>query len=175
MQSSYLTHPHTHTCKEYNTYPTHDTIEWNSFIIPLRDAGITLRNLADSLVCASGDSSGVISTKNLYQALINAFDYQCDNSWFKQLWKWPIQLKIKLFVWLATKDKVLTWDLLQRKGWQGPGVCKLCNCSYETINHLLIHCPFTKSMWLHLYDLYRVKTQWVGNSVSDFFYGMDKR
>jgi hypothetical protein len=22
MQLSYLTHPHTHTCKEYNTYPT---------------------------------------------------------------------------------------------------------------------------------------------------------
>lgn len=113
--------------------------------------------------------SGLISAKNIYQVLINAFDSQVDNSWFKQWWKWPIQLKIKLFVWLAAKDKVLTWESLQRKGWQGPGLCTLCNCSSETINHLLIHCAFMKSVWLHLFDLYRVKTRWAGNSVLHCF------
>lgn len=89
-----------------------DAIEWNSFISALRDAGITLRNSTDSLVWAGGDSFGLISAKNIYQVLINAFDSQVDNSWFKQWWKWPIQLKIKLFVWLAAKDKVLTWESL---------------------------------------------------------------
>lgn len=58
-------------------------IEWNSFISALRDAWITLRNSTDSLVWAGGDLSGLISTKNIYQVLINAFDYQVDNSWFK--------------------------------------------------------------------------------------------
>jgi hypothetical protein len=151
-----------------------DAIDWNSFINSLRGAGIILRNSVDTLVWVGGDSSSVISAKNLYHELINSYDYQCDSSWFKKLWKWPIQLKIKLFVWLAAKDKVLTWELLQRKGWQGPGVCKLCNCSSENINHLLIHCSLMKSVWLRLYDLYRVKTQWVGNLISDCFMGWTK-
>jgi ribonuclease HI len=110
-----------------------------------------------------------ITAKNIYQALLMSFDYQVDSSWFKQLWKWPIQLKLKLFVWLAAKDKVLTWESLQRKGWHGPGVCKLCNCSSETINHLLIHCSFTKSVWHYLSVLYKVKFQWIGNSVFECF------
>jgi hypothetical protein len=121
--------------------------EWNYFTIALRNAGITLQNSVDALVWAGGDSSSLITAKNIYQALLMSSDYQVDSSWFKQLWKWSIQLKLKLFVWLATKDKVLTWESLQRKGWHGPGVCKLCNCSSETINHLLIHCSFMKSVW----------------------------
>jgi hypothetical protein len=72
-------------------------------------------------VWVGGDASGVISVKNLYQALIKPLDFHCEKAWILKLWKWPIQLKIKLFLWLAAFDKILTWDVLQSKGWVGPG------------------------------------------------------
>jgi hypothetical protein len=72
-------------------------------------------------------------------------------------------------VWLAAHDNVLTWEAIQRKGWKGPGVCKLCNCNAENTSHLLIHSSFTKSVWLQLYEVYNIKIQWVGSSVSDCF------
>jgi hypothetical protein len=46
--------------------------------------------------CGPGDGSGVITTKNIYQALIYPLDFQCDKTWAHKLWKWPVQLKIKL-------------------------------------------------------------------------------
>jgi ribonuclease HI len=80
-----------------------------------------------------------------------------------------IQLKIKLFIWMAAYDKILTWEALQRKGWEGPGVCKLCKCNSESTNHLLVHCPFIKVVWLRLYKICHLKIQWVGTTVSDCF------
>jgi hypothetical protein len=80
-----------------------------------------------------------------------------------------IQLKLKLFLWLAANGKVLTWEALQKKGWEGPGVCKLCNCNSENINHLLIHFSFTKAVWLRLFKLYHLKLQWNGTTVSYCF------
>jgi ribonuclease HI len=46
-------------------------------------------------------------------------------------------------------------------------VCKLCNNNAENVNHLLIHCSFTKAVWLRLSEIYHLKIQWAGSSVSD--------
>jgi ribonuclease HI len=96
-------------------------------------------------------------------------DYSCDSLWIQNLWKWPVPLKIKLFIWLSAKGKVLTWEVLRKKGWEGPGVCKLCNCSSEDIHHLLIHCNFTKVVWQHLINFFSLNLQWNGSTVSDCF------
>jgi hypothetical protein len=90
------------------------------------------------------------------------------------LWNWQIQLKIKLFLWLATNHKVLTWDSLQKKGWEGPGVCFLCKHDTEDIDHLLIHCTFSKAVWACLYKFYHLKSKWVGITVNDCFKNWSK-
>jgi hypothetical protein len=145
-------------------------IEWSSFTLALREAGITLRNAEDSLVWAGGDASGAISASNLYRALISPLNFICDKPWITKFWKWPIQLKIRLFAWLAVFDKILTWDVLQRRGWVGPGICKLCNVNSKTTDHLLVHYPFTQAVWRKLYKIFHLNFQWEGTSVSDCFY-----
>jgi hypothetical protein len=60
------------------------------------------------LVWVGGDAFGVISVKNIYQALLKPLDFHSEKGWVLKLWKWPLQLKIKLFLWLVTFDKILT-------------------------------------------------------------------
>jgi len=59
--------------------------EWNSYSTTLRGAGILLRNKADSLMWTRGNSSGSISVKNIYNALLNYLDIPFTNEWLKKL------------------------------------------------------------------------------------------
>jgi ribonuclease HI len=138
--------------------------------VALREAGISLRNVEDTLLWAGGDGSGDISAANLYRALITPLNFTTDKTWITKIWRWPIQLKIRLFAWLAVFDKILTWEVLQRRGWVGPGICKLCKVNSESTDHLFVHCSFTQAIWQKLYKIYHLNFQWEGNSVSDCFY-----
>jgi hypothetical protein len=75
------------------------------------------------------------------------------SGWKSKLWKWRIQLKIILFFWLATEYSILTWDVLQKKGWVGPGICYLCREATEDSAHLFIHCQFTQVGLVKLFIL----------------------
>jgi hypothetical protein len=77
--------------------------------------------------------------------------------------------KIKLFIWLCVKEKVLTWEVLRKRGWQGPGICPLCNRASEDIHHLLIHCDFTKDVWNRLLQHFSLTFSWIGATISDCF------
>jgi hypothetical protein len=67
--------------------------------------------------------------------------------WQRQFWKWHLPLKVILFFWLAIHNIILTWDILQKKGWIGPSYCCLCGQMAEDNTHLFIECIFTKSVW----------------------------
>jgi hypothetical protein len=86
--------------------------EWNLYITALKSVGVSLSTEQDSLLWAGGDATGIISVKNLYAALLNQLNFGVDHSWFFQLWNWEVPLKLKLFIWLAGKEKTLTWDVL---------------------------------------------------------------
>jgi hypothetical protein len=52
--------------------------------------------------------------------------------WRKSLWSWDCPLKLKLFTWLVAENKILTWENMQRRGFEGPGYCfsvrRIWNC-----------------------------------------------
>jgi hypothetical protein len=87
--------------------------------------------------------------------------------WRRAMWKWKIQLKIKLFIWLAMEGKILTWDIIQARGREGPGICYLCNQDSETIDHLFLHCPFTQSVWNKVRIMHGYKTNWFGVNLAE--------
>ena len=81
-------------------------------------------------------------------------------------WVGKVPTKIAFFAWEATWGKVLTLDMLQRRGWHLPNRCFLCGCEEETINHILIHCTVAKGLWNIILALCGV--QWVfPNSVKE--------
>lgn len=55
---------------------------------------------------------------------------------FKKIWRFKIPIKIKVLIWLALKNSILTKDNLIKRGWRkGTAKCQFCN-KHESINHL---------------------------------------
>lgn len=91
--------------------------EWSNFIKALCGEGITLSAFnKDELKWAGGDRSGAFTVSNCYDAIISTRSLSIWSGWKIECWKWFTQLKIILFFLLAAENKVLTWDVLLKKG-----------------------------------------------------------
>jgi len=100
--------------------------EWEQYQKALFGLGAFIQDRDDALMWIGGDNSGFLSVKNAYNALLSTLRMQPVGGWRLKLWKWDLQLKIKLFIWLVEGKKILSWDNLQQKGWEGPSRCQLC-------------------------------------------------
>ncbi len=89
------------------------------------------------------DNSGRFSVRSLYKFLQ---DGGVPERRWSQLWSISTPLKVKIFVWLVLKGRVLTADNLFKRGWNGEGRCALCTDDDETIGHLFLECPRTKDL-----------------------------
>jgi hypothetical protein len=123
-------------------------LEWDSYCRALSGSGIYLQDRDDELYWTSDDKSGILTVKNVYRAIATITWQQPIGGWRKYFWTWNIALKIIFFLWLALENKILTWDTLLTKGWEGPSFCILCTNGPEYVSHLLINCCFTKQVWL---------------------------
>ena len=56
--------------------------------------------------------------------------------------------------------RILTWDLLCRRGWSGPGICALCKLADEDIFHLFIQCPVTCLIWQFICTELQILMTW---------------
>jgi len=70
---------------------------------------------------------------------------------------------------MVVDNKVLTWQVLQGKGWKGPSQCPFCKDDNEDVDHLLVHCSFTQSVWDKLSNLLKQKYHWKGLSLNHYF------
>ncbi len=105
--------------------------------------GVTLNEDLDS-ISWRWCSNGRFSASSAYNFI--TFDGVDDRN-IRHLWSISIPLRIKLFIWLAGRNRLLTADLLAKRGWQGPSICVLCGADVENLVHLLFRCPFARSMW----------------------------
>ncbi len=65
---------------------------------------------------------------------------------FVQLWSLKIPLKVKTFVWLVLRRRILTRDILLKRGWSGPTNCVYCLSPVETADHLFVTCASAKTL-----------------------------
>ena len=79
---------------------------------------------------------------------------------YKSIWVARVPTKAAFFAWEASWGKVLTLDSLQRRGFQLPNRCFLCECEEESVNHILIYCTVVvRALWDIVFGLVDVK--WV--------------
>ncbi len=87
---------------------------------------------------------GNFSVRSAYGFLV--FD-GLDDRKIKHLWGIRMPSNLKIFIWLASRNKILTADRLRSKGWIGPFMCSLCGNDSECLEHLLFRCTFAKEVW----------------------------
>ncbi len=130
---------------------------WDSaFPLPLSsveyDELLLLRPLVyNQLLSSAGDSlhwrwniSGLFSTRNAYLFLVCSGVRDCKIPF---IWKAKVPLRVKVFLWLAARTRILTADTLARRGWQGPSICVLCSRSEENLEHIFFSCTYAKALW----------------------------
>jgi zinc-binding in reverse transcriptase len=61
-------------------------------------------------------------------------------------WKLHVPLNIKLFIWLALRNKILTKEVLVHRGWPGSLSCCFCS-STETMDHLFVSYDISFTFW----------------------------
>ena len=75
------------------------------------------------------------------------------------IWRASVPPKVAFFAWEASWGKILTLDQLQRRGYSLANRCFLCLTEAETVDHLLLHCVMTRTLWNLLFSLFGV--EWV--------------
>ena len=91
----------------------------------------------EDMVFWTETKSGKFLVKSLYYALESGKPSLFPSSCIWNMW---VQPKISFFAWEATWGKVLTLDLIQKRGWVMENRCFLRHEKAETIDHLLLHC-----------------------------------
>jgi len=66
---------------------------------------------------------------------------------YSKIWKWQLPMNVKLFVRLLMEHRILTWDNLIKRGFQGPRICVICKESENFVLHLFGDCNFIKNIW----------------------------
>ena len=80
--------------------------------------------------------------------------------------------KVKCFIWLVIKHKVLLRDLLQCRGFQGPDRCIMCKHDGEMVEHLFCHSPLFQSLWIYICLGLGVTWSWNHNTCIDLIKAM---
>ena len=63
------------------------------------------------------------------------------------------------FCWTAALGKILTVDNLRHRGIIVVSWCCMCKADGESVDHLLLHCPYAKELWDMIFVLFRI--HWV--------------
>ena len=104
--------------------------------------------------CLNGN--GKFDTQSYYNNIRGA---SASNFPWKGVWKVKIPKTLAFFVWTAFHGQILTLDNLMLRGRILVNWCCMCHCNEETVNHLLLHCPVAHSLWVYMFQIFRI--QWV--------------
>eukprot|EP00253_Pinus_taeda_P003415 PITA_03415 len=91
------------------------------------------------------EEKGTYTTKEAY--LITLKDQLTKDKLWEKIWSPPIWPKISTFLWLLSHNRVLTWDNLRKRKFEGPSICLNCKKEEETVVHLMQLCPFSRKIW----------------------------
>jgi len=125
------------------------SLQWSTYIKGLEYNRIGLNEEPDTLLWSTGNYEGPISAAKSYECLVKNNIRDVHNQDCIQLWSLKIPLKIICFIWLLDKDRILTWDHLQSRGYYGPSRCVLCKKATEDCGHLFLMCPFVNNIFSH--------------------------
>ena len=108
-----------------------DVLCWNDYVAILKAIHVRLSTNGDTLVW-NPFKTGKYTPKEGYVHLLQDKAGLELSWWWKFLWKLKFPLKSKIFCSFLFSGKALTWDVLVKIGFEGPGRCYLCKMEVKT-------------------------------------------
>ena len=101
---------------------------------------------------------GKFDTWSYYHAIRGVSNSLCP---WKGVWKPKIPKRVAFFLWTAAHGRILTLDnlMLKVKGRPLANWCCNCCCDGELVDHLLLHCLVTHSLWTFMLQAFGI--HWV--------------
>ena len=117
---------------------------WTDYVAGLSGAGIRITGFDDELVWDYSKKTDSLFARDTYNCIVSSSSGPATSPVDAYIWNKSLPNKISCFIWLAVRYRILTWENLQKKGKQGPGICVLCNANGETVEHLFTKCAVWK-------------------------------
>ena len=102
------------------------TIEWNRYVTKLVICFIHLEEETDTRIWTKNCKDGSFFAKLGYDDAMEREQEGNNHWWWTKIWKILGPLKTFLTLWLALSNKLLTWEILIKRGFQVPGVRMSC-------------------------------------------------
>ena len=90
--------------------------------------------------------------KLLSGPLTDVFPWEC-------IWWAKVPKRVSFFLWTSARGGILTIDILVKRGQSLVNRCCLCCCDEESVDHLLLHCKFSHTLWSAVFKVFGI--QWV--------------
>lgn len=123
---------------------------WISVKQRLNSLGIFRSGSRDCLVWSLPKARLPVRVKDIYAIMISVHDRSFGLLFPPCLWEAGCPLKMIILSWLVFRNRNLTWEVLQRKNWQGPSRCAMCHNAEESNLHMFFQCASSLHIW---YDL----------------------
>ena len=78
---------------------------------------------------------------------------------WKDVLKPKVPKRVDFFLWIATRDQILTLDNLMLRGHPLANRCCMYCCDRESVDHFLLHCPVTHTLWTFMLQAFGIN--WV--------------
>ncbi|KAK5775092.1 hypothetical protein PVK06_042959 [Gossypium arboreum] len=114
----------------------------------------------------SRTTSGVFSVKSAYYVLNEDYWHPQETKW-KRIWKIPRPHRVKHFLWLVLKQRLLTNSERVQKGIEQDASCQICGYSMKDASHILRYCSFVKEIWHQIIPTFQLRS-FFSASMSDW-------
>ncbi|XP_031099742.1 uncharacterized protein LOC116003943 [Ipomoea triloba] len=97
-----------------------------------------------------GDIRGIYTARHGYRLLTSASihtDPQLHFVEWQKLWKLPVPLKVKNFLWRCMRNILQVREMLKARHVWERGGCLFCLSNMETMDHLFCSCPIKAQVW----------------------------
>ncbi|XP_062027735.1 uncharacterized protein LOC133743716 [Rosa rugosa] len=133
---------------------------------------LPLENEGDQVIWPS-NAAGILTTKDAFMFLSPPRPLV---TWCKLIWNKALQPRKSLVTWKVLKQRILTDDLLARRGICLYSQCSICQIQGESLNHLFYECDLIHDFWSWLASFFH-KSIMPGTSLAnllspDFLNGM---
>jgi len=91
------------------------------------------------------EEKGTFTTKEAYNIIIK--EHIIKDALWSKIWDSSNWLKVSTFLWLLCQNKILTWDDLRKRNFNGPSICPNCKQEEEKIIHLMQTCHIGHKLW----------------------------